>query len=265
MNELNFFKKDYSERQFVEFIDDEDYSKLGSERSNFDWLKDNILDLGLVAVNPIAGASYQMYKFFRNSETSGIKINPVPKSLKNKFVFPVNETCDVYVGHPKNERQYFPLKDFHKFILEHKFSELINILLHLGAIDISVEYKEGWGQELSAAMSAVISETGDTLNGTAGSKSTKNNTILFNMQLEGTDSPSLAENLSWYPFEETWKLLVNARLKFGLKDTSLKFTYNQDFGINANLITNLENNNINIGGNFTKHNSTVWDITVKFK
>jgi hypothetical protein len=88
--------------------------------------------------------------------------------------------------------------------------------------------------------------------------------LLYHAELDGSDDPSLPEDLIWYDHEPTWQSVAEGRLEFGLQDFSLKLQYADDYGINADLKVDAESAGFELGGSFEKHESTTWSIEGTF-
>jgi hypothetical protein len=93
-------------------------------------------------------------------------------------------------------------------------------------------------------------------------KQERNFEFIANLSPKG--DPNLPNKLSWYPFEPMWQMVSQGRLQYGLKDFALNVNCLEDFGINADLNTSIKNVGLQIGGNFVKHESTIWKITGNF-
>lgn len=83
--------------------------------------------------------------------------------------------------------------------------------------------------------------------------------------LPGTLDPSVPDELIWYSHEPTWQQVARGRIKYGMKDFSLRLQYEDDFGVNANLAVKAKNANLDFGGEFKNHESTIWNIHGKWK
>jgi hypothetical protein len=59
--------------------------------------------------------------------------------------------------------------------------------------------------------------------------------------------------------------VAEGRLDYGLEDFSLVVTYEDDYGINANLKASAVGAGLELGGNFEDHQATIWRIAGKFK
>jgi hypothetical protein len=171
----------------------------------------------------------------------------------------------LYAIHPADPQRYYPVAEFHRFTFEHKFAEVVRLLVALGATKITVEHVHGWSHEFAAKVAAPLTEQQATVNLTAEGKASSKSQILFDASFDGARSPSVPENLSWYPQEPLWAALAAGRIDGGMNEFTLELRYDNDFGINADLAAKAEKNKIDIGGKFESHMNTVWKISGKFR
>ena len=158
---------------------------------------------------------------------------------------------------------YYPAADFHRFTFEHKFSEAIDLLIHLGATKLRVERVRGWSREYAGSFRA-SGPTGESVGMEVGAKSRSRNELLFEANLPGTHAPVLPDTLVWYPHEPTWQSIANGRLKFGLQNFSLNVSYDDDFGVHAGLKASVRKTGLDLGGSFEDHEATLWEINGEF-
>src|SRR6185295_17608549 len=88
--------------------------------------------------------------------------------------------------------------------------------------------------------------------------------LLFKATLDGTATPKLPPQLSWFPHEPRWQTIAKARLEFGLRNSALSVTYNDDYRVNAGLTAAISKAGLDVGGKFEDHVSTEWRISGKF-
>lgn len=255
----SFLKTPYAKRKLIVVVDD---SAVEAEK---DW----------TAVVKEAFEMYWRYMTIPGWIQAAIKaardqkvnVLPVPRSESTVLQFPLGHPQDgvLYVCHPAVHEIYYPAAQFHRLTFEHKFSEAIELLMALGAIEISVEHQVGWGSEFSASLNVPIGKTGEQAGTAAGGHSKKQQHLLFQSSLEGTSEPLVPDGLVWYPYEPTWQIVANGRTQSGLKDFSLSLRYDNDFGINADLEAKAGKAGFNLGGNFENHESTIWKIQGSFK
>lgn len=191
----------------------------------------------------------------------------VPISWASDRVVPAGHprTNFLYVAHPLKNEFYIPAGDFHRYAFEQKFSEAVRLLMHLGATTVQVHQKKGWGHEFAAHLSAPLPAAEANVKAGAEKKKRKTGVLLYDAELEGTDEPALPEDgLLWYPHEPTWQNVAEGRLKFGLKSFSLTIHYTDDYGVNAELAAKVADAGVEMGGNFNKHEETIWRITGAF-
>ena len=84
------------------------------------------------------------------------------------------------------------------------------------------------------------------------------------MTLKPTKDPHVPVNLVWFPHEPLWKELADARLESGLTSYELEVKYGDDYGIDVGLKAMIEKSGLDIGGEFVKHQKTVWKIKGTF-
>jgi hypothetical protein len=188
----------------------------------------------------------------------------VKKAWSPRFKLPPGQPLAhvVFAGHPAEPQSYIPMSDFHRYTFEHKFSEILSILMHLGANKIQVKHIRGWGQDFSEKLSINVPQV--ELTQKAGVSQHERSAILYEAQLSGSMGMSLPDNLLWFPYESTWKQVVEGRTKFGLKTFFLNLQYQEDYGINVGLKASIEKKGLEIGGQFEQYQSTVWEISGTF-
>jgi hypothetical protein len=266
-----FFCAPYGDRQLITFVED---SLLDSPPQNIlDLLNTPAAKIGAAAVTVVLGGIVGLslaagaYSFFRSrqSKESPGQILFIRKSWACDFTLPPGHprTHVVFVGHPAEPRNYMPLADFHRYTFDHKFSEILSILMHLGATTIQVKHIRGWGHDFTQKLSAGIPqfEAGQSVTASRRERSV----ILYEAELNGSDTVSLPDNLVWFPHESTWKQVVDGRVKFGLTKFSLTLQYQEDYGINLKLKGRVGKLGLDLGGQFLQHESTTWEIHGRFR
>ncbi|KAB0663573.1 hypothetical protein F6V25_16360 [Oryzomonas japonica] len=226
--------------------------------------------VGLVAslagIGAVVYSSKKALESFGDASNKGLDIKLVPISISDHLDLPVGHPRKntLYAGHPSFPKSYIPVADFHRTVFENKFSEIISILMHLGAKSIHVEHESGWGQEFSSKLSVGIPSEGLVVGLEGGADKNNSRKILYKANFSGTDKPALPDNLIWFPHEPTWQQVSDGRIKFGMQSFSLKLQYNEDFGINLGIKAKAEDAGLDLGGNFEKHIATTWSIQGEF-
>ena len=197
---------------------------------------------------------------------NGLEALLIPRSwLRHLSLPPGHPREDVlYAAHPTDPKIYLPVADFHRFAFEHKFSELLLILMHLGAVTITVDHVSGWGRELASRMAVVLPLAGDGAEVTVSKSANQTRSLLFNAELAGGNSPSLPDNLVWLGFEPTWNAVAEGRMRFGLKEFAVNLVYRDDYGINGGLKLRAQRSGFDLGGSFEEHKETVWRVSGRF-
>jgi hypothetical protein len=258
----------YSNRQLIVFIEDAAINP--ADKTTIvkipKWLPTTLLVLGAVTVSvPTIILAMLIKKSYNQAKEEGVEnLVLVGKSKLPLFQLPPGHPRYrmVYAGHPAVPEVYVPLADFHRLTFEHKFSEVISLLMHLGARTIKVEHVTGWGTDFSSRLNVGLPSAVPPID--IGAEAKKNQkqqqTLLFEAELENPYTPSLPDNLVWYPYESTWQQVANGRLKFGLKNFNLYLNYNDDYGINADIKFKIDKAGLDAGGSFEKHTATTWHI-----
>ncbi|HEV6966166.1 hypothetical protein [Roseateles sp.] len=181
------------------------------------------------------------------------------------FTFPPGHPIldQVYVEHPVLAGTYYPLAPFHRIVFEHKFSEALSLLIHLGAKELRVVFQQGWGRDFAANLNIPL-PSGGAMEVSMNGKSATMSMLLFEASLNPTAPAHLPAQLFWFPHEPTWRALAEARLKSNLQRISLAVNYDDDFGVSASLKGHAQAIGLAIGGNFHEHQATSWKIEGSF-
>jgi hypothetical protein len=266
MRAEDFFNRPYIERQLVVFINDSENKTYGvgdtSNKKTFDGF--DILSGLIFSPFPTIELIELAIKIYKKSQKKGLKITPIPYSWIHSFKLQPGHPREnvLYAAHPTLTNCYVPVSDFHRFTFEHKFSEILSILMHLGAEKLYVEHVKGWGKEFTSKISAGIPNVEVGID--ASISANKSNKILYQAEFDTKQTPVLPDNLIWYNHEPTWQSIVEGRLDFGMKNFSLQLMYLDDFGVNSNLRAKAEKLGLDLAGNFEKHESTTWTIKGTF-
>ena len=214
----------------------------------------------------IVEAVQEQLKSTNELRDRGVPVLTVARSEAANLTFPVGHPRDgvLYAGHPAVPNVYYTAALFHRLTFEHKFSEAVQILMALGATQFEVEHVTGWSSQFAASLNVPLPTAGVQAGAEVGGSRASTSQILYTATLSGTEHPALPENLVWYPYEPTWKQIVDGRLKYGLQDFSLTVRYEEDFGINAGLKLSVQQVGIDLGGKFEDHQPTIWRISGKF-
>ena len=278
--EENLTELPYSERQLIVIVpDDAKVAELKAmeeaKNSNEDEKSSTWWDYATSAVTLVAprlspywlGAEFVVgiYNGIKKLRQKEISIKTVSCTSSDSLTFAPGhpqKKC-VYVGNPVNPQVYFSLADFHRMMIESKFTEVVNLLMSLGAEDIKAERVMGWGSEITASVDGKL-PTQDEAGIKVCSSRSNEKSFLFEAKLNSTATPKIPENLSWFPFEPTWQMISQGRIYHGLKNFTLNVNYLENFGITADLNSSIKGGGLSIGGQFTEHQSTIWKITGQF-
>lgn len=195
----------------------------------------------------------------------GENVTFLSREQVHDFTFPPGHPVvdHVYVEHPVLAGTYYPLATFHRIVFEHKFSEALSVLIHLGAKHLRVVCKHGWGREFATNLNLTL-PSGEAMQTSANGTSATSSMLLFEASLNPTAPAALPKQLFWFPYEYTWRVLAEARLKSNLQEASLSVNYDDNFGVSASLNGRVQEAGLAIGGDFHEHLATSWKIECKF-
>ena len=235
---------------------------------SLDWRK-AIRDVGLFMTNPIVnsivGVAREAYSAWVRANQDGLDIQQISISEAKNISFPPGHPRlgVLYIKHPASANVFYTMAAFHRMAFEHKFAEVTELLMHLGATKVTVEHVRGWSSEFAGGLSAAIPK--NDVEFTVKSNSSSHSLILFEASLSGSNNPVLPKSQVWYQHEPTWQSIAKGRISFGLKQFSLSLNYEDDFGVHAGLKNGAQKAGLEIGGDFERHEATTWKIYGEFK
>ncbi len=166
----------------------------------------------------------------------------------------------VYVAHPYSPTLFLSMSRFHKYLLDEKRAEFMQLAMHLGARSITLVQAERSHAE--GGVEAGVS-------GVAGAKASGSSTSASNFDLSATydhmpsTSPRLPDRLVWYHHEPLWQAMAAGRLEGGLSSHRVSFSYNDDFGVDASICATIEGMGFKAGGKFQESQAIcqTYDLT----
>ncbi|MFN2460260.1 MAG: hypothetical protein ABR591_06200 [Candidatus Velthaea sp.] len=165
----------------------------------------------------------------------------------------------VYGGHPLKPAVYFPLAAFHRALFEEKFNELLALLAALGASHVTIQYVHGYREAFEGDAGVNIPvQIPVKLDVSGGRETTQQSGAQLSATFTPAGPPHVPARMTWLSTEPTWQSVVDARLDAGLQEIDLELNYNDDFGINAHIAAGLESFGFKLGGDFQKHERTLW-------
>jgi hypothetical protein len=183
--------------------------------------------------------------------------------LKFRFGHPRPKVT--YAGHPADPFQYFPFADFHRMLFELKVDEALRLVIALGATNVAVEHVQGWGQGAGINIGlALPTDFPIDVSASAGVQRSQGTYIMTRMTLNPSGPPSVPPGLVWLPQEPLWQTVVRARMESGLSSFELNVESADDYGINGSVKALLLKTGLELGGNFTEHQYTVWRLQGDF-
>ena len=199
-----------------------------------------------------------------------IHLASIPKELNFPPGHPLPSRF--YVVHPlkKKNNSYIPVEKFESLLYQERESELIKILVDLGATEISI-------QELSSrqVQGSINAESSiDYIGGVRGEIGGENNNLkstnkVFELKPKTYNPQNFDSNkYSWLSYEPDWESMVHARLKGGCLSFSIELTSDTCFssyaqlGLTEGLLQNL--GDFGGGGGFSNSRKEKKRFEVKF-
>ena len=235
-SEVSILDRDYADRQLIFVTTDLMAQAARDETINFENGLDTLKNEWKSAQQSLrekdwTGATAAVLNLYRRSSTmsgswlgtaaaeavrawgrareSGVQILPVGKTAAKLITFPPGHPRNrvLYIGHPASPSIYYPMADFHRVTFEHKFCEVIEMLMSFGATKIRVHHVTGWSKDFSARLSVPLGQASDTATMEAGKHSASRSSLLYEASLAGSDKPAIPTGLVWYAHEPTWQQL----------------------------------------------------------
>lgn len=269
-------QRPYSERQKIVITTDLIAAAMREAETKASETEEN-LDLADIALRILFPAGYlvksaveaaaEEIKTWTRAKDNEVPILYVGETEASELIFPPGHPRKntLYIGHPAKPQVYYTIADFHRLTFEHKFSEAINLLMHLGATYIRVEHIRGWSKEFSSRLSAALGEAPTRIDAEAKEARSSDTQLMYEATLLGTKEARLPESLVWYSHEPTWQSVAKGRIEFGLQEFALNVTYEDDYGVNAGLKASAFKAGFDLGGKFADHKATTWRIAGRFR
>jgi hypothetical protein len=196
------------------------------------------------------------------SQLSGV-LHVSHHEAASELVFPPGHPLleHAYGGHPLVPRRYAPLTTFHQFLFEEKVNELMTLLASLGATRVKVTCSRGY--RTAAGFSIGVAKGAEVSGGVKGT-SERSQEASFEEHFRPRGEPKLPANLVWYNNEASWQAVVQRRLEYGTSRFKTLLSYEDSFGIDANLKVGLDKLGVKFGGNYSNFESTKWEFEGEF-
>lgn len=192
-----------------------------------------------------------------------ISANLAEKIIRFQAGHPLYDT--VYAGHPLVPRVYLTVASFHRYLFEDKFNELLTLLCSLGARQVEIDHVRGYSRMAAGKGGLTLPGLlGVDVGGSGSSYLSKSSEGHLTAQFSANAEPHIPESSVWLSYEQTWKNVADARLTGGLKQIDVELQYNDDYGINEDLTIKLSKLGLSLGGNFERHEQTIWKFKAEF-
>jgi hypothetical protein len=166
----------------------------------------------------------------------------------------------VYAAHPYDADFYLPVATYHDYLLEEKRAEFVDLAASLGAKTLRLV--ESDRAETGGHIGADVAGVGGAKVGAAHDVSRG-----FSLTSAFDDTrlpPNLPSRLVWYPHHPLWQAMARARLDRAIREHTVEFTYNNNFGVDASLSATLDGVGLKLGGNFRDRAAIAQTYVVTF-
>lgn len=168
----------------------------------------------------------------------------------------------LYVAHPVMVDWYYPAAQFHRFVVEHKFAEAMDLLMELGARTMEIELIRGYKKQDVLDILAAIPLV--RIAGKAEREQDSASHIHCLAEMEGSNEPRLPDDLVWYPHEPLWRKLGENRLEKRIKKFHLAVRHLDSMTVDKDLESAAKAANLRIGGQHIQHEEVVIRINGEF-
>lgn len=171
----------------------------------------------------------------------------------------------VYAAHPHERGLYLPLARFHRYLLDEKHAELVNLASSLGARTLRLLDSQK-ARKSGGVNAEVVGVDGVDVAAkvTASASSANEFTLEFLAEERPTTPPTLPARRVWFDHEPLWQAMAHARLTRGITQYTVSFSHESDFGIDAGLCAKIAGLGLDLGGKFLQSESVVKTYEVTF-
>jgi hypothetical protein len=171
-----------------------------------------------------------------------------------------------YKAHPFTPNLYIPVADYHDYLMQEKKSELLSIAAALGARSVTIKHNRQTVVE--RGMQAGIDEPTGLLN-LGGNASVKPEYVRrFSLEYRCDEVPLKLpfkpEHLVWVSSEPLWQRMIKTRLSYGCTRFGVEFGSTQNFALDAQLASRIEQLGFSIGGKYQEHIEHTQEYDVEF-
>jgi hypothetical protein len=265
---------DHASRQMIVVLTDEEMKEF-EELLNRDVAPDSFIPVainlggslrtgtGIVAFS-LARRVWQLARRHQRLATHGQPILYVDLEAAGQLNFEAPPVHDVvYAAHPVSPLTYLPVASFHTDVFESKVADAFELLRGLGATKIELRHNVGWSASTGGRVDAAGAQQGDVGGGMTASRS-EGSAATMVAEFEPRQAPHVPDGIVWLQTEPLWRAVVNGRIEGGMTNFSLEIRYDKDHGIDADFAGKLQKNGFKLGGEFKRHQETVWTMEGTF-
>lgn len=212
---------------------------------------------------------------FRAMLSSSEQSEGLTKTLGLKFMNELEEMkCThgrfvpgcAYKLHPYEDHLYIPVAEYHDYTLKSKKGEFLRIMSALGAKKLRLIEHRSSAQ--NGSFSVGLTEPTEHANISAGASASTSKNQSFAMTYETSEPPpvlpSRPSDLKWISGEPIWEQMIEARLTYGVSTFGASFSNASDFGLNANIVAQIEGIGFSSGGEYKSHEHFEQNYEVEF-
>jgi len=172
-----------------------------------------------------------------------------------------------YASHPADRQFFIPVATYLPYLLQDKRAEMVRLAACLGAKSIRLLDTEQRGKRAQAHLDAKVPVDGVPVDIGAKASGHSASTSAFNLSAtfgKPKREPALPPELRWYHREPLWKAMAQTRLEHGTETFKVQFKYDQDFGVNADLVGKVAGFGLSAGGSFSSMEKIEQEYEVGF-
>ena len=130
---------------------------------------------------------------------------------------------------------------------------------------VTIDYVAGYRDRFEGGFSASVPFQLPVQAGASiGREASRNAEASVEAVFDPVGDPYIPDSMAWFDHEPTWKNIADARMNSGLKVIDLELRYDDHFNIDADIAAKLNGLGFKLGGEFEKHERTLWKFHSTF-